>query len=601
MKHMRKLLALMIAVVMCMAMTVTAFASNSKPDISDTNGSITYTKLAKASTSSSLTLKNVGATEHTFQLYQLIVGDVDDSGTLSNISWGSGLTNDAKTALGDVNDKAATITNAAEAKAFADDLVQHNYLTGAEEKTAAAGENAVWTGLNPGYYIVIDKAASQNIENGAYTAYVMQVIGTATRNAKLDVPSVEKKVGDAEDSVAKAKIDPTDSSIVWNDSADHDFGDTIPYKLTGTLPTNLSEYETYTYKFTDTMTNLTYVANSARVFVQNGTTETEVGTGFTITGSGANLTVESTDVLKLKDTEGADITVDKDSKIIVYYQATLDNTAAIGSTGNPNVVTLTYSNNPNKGGEGDKGTTPPDKNIVFVYEIDANKIEKDTDAGTKTQAEYEDIEDPAEQAKWVKAADNVYYRVKDLDGADFTLYKEVTADYVPKEGETVQTGAVIKAALTAANPSVLANKLGDTKSYIVAGKKTGTSAGHNFAFAGIDDGTYVLVETTIPDGYNAIESEEVKVDATHDPEADDPKLTELKVNNSKFIVDSETTVEDTVTTTTYSGHIATEVLNQKGSTLPSTGGIGTTIFYVVGAILVVGAGVVLVTRRRMSA
>ena len=49
------------------------------------------------------------------------------------------------------------------------------------------------------------------------------------------------------------------------------------------------------------------------------------------------------------------------------------------------------------------------------------------------------------------------------------------------------------------------------------------------------------------------------------------------------------------------GSLTAEIENKEGTALPSTGGIGTTIFYVLGAILVVGAGVVLVTRRRMSA
>ena len=87
-------------------------------------------------------------------------------------------------------------------------------------------------------------------------------------------------------------------------------------------------------------------------------------------------------------------------------------------------------------------------------------------------------------------------------------------------------------------------------------------------FEGLANGTYTLVESTVPDGYN--------------------KLADTTVT----IADSD------VTLTNLSQAIT--VVNKAGSELPSTGGIGTTIFYVIGAILVLGAGVLLVTRRRMN-
>ncbi len=96
---------------------------------------------------------------------------------------------------------------------------------------------------------------------------------------------------------------------------------------------------------------------------------------------------------------------------------------------------------------------------------------------------------------------------------------------------------------------------------------TGTD-GNVISFTGLGKGTYTLVENTVPTGYNGA------ADVTFTVAGDNYTTTNL---------------EQTA-----------EVTNNKGAELPSTGGIGTTIFYIIGAILVIGAGVLLVTRRRMS-
>jgi len=560
----------------------------------DTDGTFDYTygpKL-KTSTDSSLTIKNTGKTEHDFELYQIFVGDVDTEGVLSNISWGNGVK--ASHSYGDATAKAKTLTDAAAAKAFADALMNDSNLQNPVEKAnIAAGANAEWTGLNPGYYMVIDKANSQdaNGQDAVYTAYIMQVVGVVSRQTKLDVPSVEKKVGDANDTVEKAKTDPTDPTITWVDTADYDFGDTIPYQITGTLPSNFAEYETYYYKFADTMTNQTYVADSAKVWVVNGATKTEAKVGFTITGSGNSLTVESADIKLLKANASDEnyISVDKDTKIVVTYQATLNDTAAIGPTGNANEVTLTYSNNPNKGGDGDKGTTPPDNTLIFVYEIDVDKVQRDESAGLKTADEYNALDD-SEKANWVlDTASGKYFKVKPLTGAGFTLYKEV-AD---TEISGAKTGATILTELHASNSAILASGLAAAKYYVVAGTAA-AGANSNFEFPGLDDGTYVLVETTVPAGFNAIDSQTVTVEATHTNDHEVLALGTLTADNANFTVEKDN--QNKVT-----GHIDTDVLNEKGSTLPSTGGMGTTILYVGGSILVILAAILLITKRRMNA
>lgn len=107
-----------------------------------------------------------------------------------------------------------------------------------------------------------------------------------------------------------------------------------------------------------------------------------------------------------------------------------------------------------------------------------------------------------------------------------------------------------------------------------------TTASNAFDIVGLDVGTYTLEETIVPDGYNKCDNITIEIEATH------------AENTSQTSADLTLTKKQNINNT---------VVNESGAILPSTGGIGTTIFYIIGAILVIGAGVVLVTRRRMSA
>ncbi|KAA8821153.1 SpaH/EbpB family LPXTG-anchored major pilin [Bifidobacterium vespertilionis] len=495
--------------------------------------------------------------DHTFEAYQVFAGDLsekDNDVTLSNISWGNGvkgselltaLKSDTTlgTAFASVNsaaDVAAALT-AENAAAFAKVAAAH--LT---ETTSGTGtySNETYTisGLAAGYYLVKDKDDSLGDKTEAYTEFILQVVKNVTVAPKADVPTVEKKVWDTNDSATDDK-DANDDK--WSDSADHDINDTVKFQLTGSLPSNYDAYTTYAYTFTDTLSKgLTLDQNNIKVYAVQGAGDAQTRTeikkldaastdkdGYTVatanyTGTGDKyeggnvLTINFADLKQAAAaSDGETLAIDRDTKIVVEYNATLNANAVIGSAGNPNKVDLTFSNNPN--GEGE-GKTPEDVVTVFTFKIVANKVDENNQA---------------------------------LEGAGFTLYKF--------------------------------NK-NENKYEAVGDEITGVTT---FNFSGLDAGQYKLEETTTPAGYNTWEGLEFKIVAEHDATADDPQLTTLKFTdlNGKEITDFTVDTNKDASIT---------VVNKKGSNLPETGGIGTTILYVAGAVCVAAAGLWFGLRRR---
>ena len=390
----------------------------------------------------------------------------------------------------------------------------------------------VINGLAQGYYFVKDVTADNALTYDTKSQFMLQVVGDVTVTAKDSTVSVEKKVDDKNDSTTG------EDAIAWQDTADYDVNDVIPYMLKGTLPSNYAKFDFFDYTFTDEMcTGLTLNANSVKVVYYadeaalaadtTATGGTDITNQFTITptanAAGATLTVSKVSSWSGEGEEKTlvsaglkDITaLTADSVIVVYYTATLNENAVIGATGNENTVTLTFSNNPNATGDGDNTTTetPEDTNIVFTYQVDVNKFDEKN----------------------------------------------------------------------------------EPLAYVVVGTIEATKASgatnYTASFQRVDDGNYVLVETVVPSGYNAWDAKAFTINATHTQDPAELKLSDLTATGTGIALTGNTT----------KGSLSTDVVNNSGAVLPSTGGIGTTIFYIVGAILVVGAGILLVTRRRMSA
>lgn len=406
-----------------------------------------------------------------------------------------------------------------------------NYLKGetsavAADYTATVAEDATSATVNKiqaGYYMIIQTDAASD------SAYSVAVVSTAyagenglTVTLKRDVPELTKKVKDTNDTQG--------DTSEWQDSADYDVNDYVPFQLTGTMPKNIAAYKTYAYTFHDKMSaGLTFVNDNehpVKVYAVNGEIKTEIEEGYTVVTTGlANdetFNVKFADLKAAKGADDAEITVDKNTKIVVEYYGQLNGEAVIGKAGNPNSAYLEYENNPEAEGKG-TGKTPEDKVIVFTYEVDINKVNKD-----KTP----------------------------LEGATFLLEKKNS------NGEWVRVDEL-------------------------EATQNGTS--YTSKFQRVDDGTYRLTETKAPAGYTPIAPKEFTISATHDTESKDPKLTKFEITG---LTDNPISNTD--------GTASADIVNTKGSELPSTGGMGTVLLYVAGIAVFVlaGATLVMALRRR---
>ena len=338
----KKLFSYIVAI--AMIFTLTAFAGGA----------------VNAADAETYTLTLTGTTTgHTYEAYQIFTGDLSE-GILSNVKWGKGVTYKEETSAADVAKALG------ENKLTIAQLIDKLTLTTVAKTVKSAEGSTVIDGLAAGYYLVKDQDGTQDGKSDAYTKFIVQVVGDTEAAIKSGVPTVTKKVKDTNDS--------TDETSNWQDSADYDIDDYVPYQITGTMPDNIADYTTYKYEFTDTMSQgLTYVNDK-----DDKDHKTTIKIGDTdVTESFKEVKTENTDgkttvtwtcnnLKNKEDNKLKDITLTKDSTVVVTYFAKLNEDAVIGSAGNPNTVNLTYSNNPNKDGEGETGKTPDDKNIVFT-------------------------------------------------------------------------------------------------------------------------------------------------------------------------------------------------------------------------------------------
>ena len=461
---MNKVLKGLVAVAATAAMAVAGFAGASTAMADDPTGGINV----------------ADGDAHTYSVYQILTGTYGANGALGNVQAGTDFkeTNaagdqgkdltaaEAAEKLAKIGSTESDQTKLAEILKFAKLTTQYG-----PDLTA----DAPLTNVPAGYYLAKDKDGSVT-GNDAQTLYIVKVVGNeaVTITRKADKPTLEKKVKDVNDSTG-VKSD-------WQDSADYDVNDEVPFQLTATLPTDAADfaaYKTYKLVFHDSQSEgLTFNKDITVKYGDKVVSSDSYTVDTTGLNEGETFRVTINDVKTVKDTDSQPIAVTAGGKFTVAYSSTLNEKSIIGAQGNPNKVSLEYSNNPNVGGEGETGKTPEDTVIVFTYQLDVNK--------------------------------NFNATVNDNDLPEFTLYKKVSAsdDYTKK----------------VAKVKVVKNSDGK---YVAS-------------FPRVDDGLYKLVETKVPDGFNKADDTYLEIKATHDETAENPALKNLTITVKNVETEGDT-------------------------------------------------------------
>ncbi len=617
MKHnLKQTLALALTLLMLLALAIPAFADNTSDTVP--------TAVSKGTAAFTITIKKA-EDNHKFTAYQIFEGAVATDNTLNDISWATGVKNtgtitvngtattmkDALIAAGLATDngktgsekvdydlsKAADVAKAMAAQSDDNDVMKKvadvfyaakgGAAATADSKTGSdyvIGAGTSGGTLKPGYYLVVDEYKTAAADGAAtLSRNILSVTGNVTADVKNDKPDITKKILDK--GIAK-------------DSNNTGIGDTVAFQITGAVP-NYAGYDKYFYVMNDTLSNgLTFDGARNLVVTIDGNKLTE-GNDYKVLTSTTTPAATTGHTFEVAFTHIKDYTIGKD--IVVTYSATVNENAVIGNAGNPNTASLTYSNNPNDSSDGNPSTNPkpesdhptgeslPDKTLTFVTELDITKY-----ADSLTGAKLDGAQFVLSGTSTVTTAKTYDSFVEDPNGIYYKLTDNTYTTTIP-HGDIKDADGNVKVASNESSYDSTTTRYSPTKTteYKTEDKTvalTGTTAGGGkLSFKGLGAGTYTLTELKAPDGYNVAEPVTFTITATNIP-------TTVSTGNETC----SWTSNNGAVTADSTGKLQTNVIDKKGNTLPSTGGVGTTVFYVLGSVLVVAAGVTLVTRKRLS-
>ena len=241
-----------------------------------------------------------------------------------------------------------------------------------------------------GYYLFVTNESSLGTDKkNTGTSPIFALVGgeAVTVAEKTSIPTVDKQI------LAATPVDPTQQTNGWAGVANSQIGQEVTYKLTGKVADNYATYDSYAYKFTDTLSNgLDYVKDSLNVYAldSSGNYTLIDGTAYKLTTPSNDSRVLTVDFVVdkdnnkkgLKDVQG----VDADTQIVVFYRAKLNKNAVTGNgdsdgkKGNYNTVKLEYSNNPSTEGT---GTSVESGAGDFTFKLNLNKVDQGTEKGLK--------------------------------------------------------------------------------------------------------------------------------------------------------------------------------------------------------------------------
>jgi fimbrial isopeptide formation D2 family protein/LPXTG-motif cell wall-anchored protein len=547
MKKIKKLLAFALAMVMCLGMAVTASAAAGE-----------------------YTLKLNTKNGHTYKVYQLLTGVVSEDGaTLSNIQKGSSAK--AELNVGDIENELKVANNNPEV--YKDGIALSKTVAGminvdAPVKTIVGDGTQKVETLAGGYYVIMDEYTEGSTEatdpKTTLSATMVQIVADVTITPKsADVPEKPGKT-----------VNSSNGSI----------GDTFTYTLSGTIP-QMNNYEAYTYVLVDTLP----AALTPGVQVNDTFTSTLTGgptnpdktqVVFKVTSITPNydevdttkivsntIRFEMVDAYEYRNMAGASYSFNYTAKL---------NKDAEANTGITNTVAVEYPNDPDD--ISIKGTTASTEATVYTTSLTINKVDGSNNDAALDGAEFELTGVDAKKVGYVTGQEYVPMAQAPEGYTGKTWYKLVGGAYTdtPPAVDGSTNNKYVSTTETYALVEV--NKVDYTDEQTTA-KAFVDSAG-NVTFTGLGAGTYILKEITAPDGYNKID--DITIEITFDETSKTFTAKVAGENGANVSLD------------------AWKIQNFAGSMLPSTGGIGTTIFYVVGGLLVVGAGILLITKKRIS-
>lgn len=498
--------------------------------------------------------------DRTYEAYQIFRGNLDGN-TLSDIEWGTGI--DGAAFLTELQ-KNAAYTSCKDAKTVAeklasftddsDEAVAFAKLAGKFLTTATASSSTGKITVPAGYYLLKD--VTTDVTHDALSLNILKVVKDVTVNPKADHPTVDKKIG----------TDIT-TGVAANEAT---IGDKVPFVIASKVP-QMQGYTKYFFVLKDSMTaGLTY--NKDVAIKIGATTLAADAYDVTYDDTANTMKIVIKNFIQYKNEVGKDI--------VVTYSATLNEKADLTQAGNKNTVKLTYSNNPNVDYKGENepdttdpvGETPEHVTVTYSTKLQLTKVD-----GKDKNKKLEGVEFQITGTSIKTAVSKGDYFKQDAAGTYYQLKDGTFTETAP----TAETGS--KYVSTSVKYAKVTDATEQSKMQKVTASGT-TDANGLITFEGLGAGTYFITELKAKSGYNLLTAP-ITVVITATPGTTSCTWTAtINGENATFKNDMvQLTVE-----------------NNKGSDLPITGGIGTTIFYVIGGLLVCGAVVMAITKKKLS-
>ncbi|MGN0276357.1 MAG: isopeptide-forming domain-containing fimbrial protein [Hominisplanchenecus sp.] len=536
-KNMKRMWAFLLAAIMVVMSCMTVFASEAATPTAPS-----------ASDTATITVKDVKENA-TVTAYKIVEAEYNEKGFVKYKTVQA--VTDAGLSIADVTKPTSDEIYAIAQKIASDPAFAANLSSAVMGKKEGEATTRL-ASVGAGEYVVIAAGADEIIYNPMLLSAYYTVSGSDNTmeggiiSAKDDwrLEGTNAKAKSSEATITKTITQPNDGTGTNGHGSDAAVGDVIKYHIEATIPSYSAEYTTVKYVITDTMGEGLTPCDVSKVAVTVGDEDPGSNVTVNVTGQTITITFDSAYILS---NGGKTVKVD--------YEGTINDTAKINMQYNGNTAKVEYTNDPS---DSANTTTKEDKTYVYTFALDGQVNGTD---GTDTFKTHEIIKAgvDGEERTVVTEADGTEIKTKPLAGATFTLTNNTTGKVYTSTTDT---------------------------------------DGFFDGFTGLDAGTYTLMETAAPDGYSLDPTEHtVVIAAEYNP---DGTLSSYSVtvdgSESKYTA----TYEGGVITKIESSTSTVIINNTKMGQLPSTGGMGTYLFTVIGVALMVIAAALYLRKRKQA-